>query len=265
VAYYNHLVVAHVEAGLRTYNKYSPFPEEINRQVISRIADRHFAPTKFAGEILNKEQTKGVHVVGNTVIDSLLFCLDKVTEQENCYKEKFPLLAKYEKLVLITGHRRESFGKGFDEICRAIKVLSQQYPRILFYYPVHLNPNVKNKVHNILANIPNVYLGEPLPYDELVYLMSRSFIILTDSGGIQEEAPSLNVPVLVMRETTERPEGVEAGCSKLVGTNMQKIVESFEELMNVPEKYEQMARAMNPYGDGRSAQRITDILLLEIQ
>ena len=265
VAYYNHLVVAHVEAGLRTYNKYSPFPEEINRQVISRIADRHFAPTKFAGEILNKEQTKGVHVVGNTVIDSLLFCLDKVTEQENCYKEKFPLLAKYEKLVLITGHRRESFGKGFDEICRAIKVLSQQYPRILFYYPVHLNPNVKNKVHNILANIPNVYLGEPLPYDELVYLMSRSFIILTDSGGIQEEAPSLNVPVLVMRETTERPEGVEAGCSKLVGTNMQKIVESFEELMNVPQKYQQMARAMNPYGDGRSAQRITDILLLEIQ
>jgi len=261
VAYYNHLVVAHVEAGLRTYNKYSPFPEEINRQVISRIADRHFAPTKFAGEILNKEQTKGVHVVGNTVIDSLLFCLDKVTEQENCYKEKFPLLAKYEKLVLITGHRRESFGKGFDEICRAIKVLSQQYPRILFYYPVHLNPNVKNKVHNILANIPNVYLGEPLPYDELVYLMSRSFIILTDSGGIQEEAPSLNVPVLVMRETTERPEGVEAGCSKLVGTNMQKIVESFEELMNVPQKYQQMARAMNPYGDGRSAQRITDILL----
>jgi UDP-N-acetylglucosamine 2-epimerase (non-hydrolysing) len=264
VAYYNHLVVAHVEAGLRTYNKYSPFPEEINRQVISRIADHHFAPTKFAESILKTEQTKGVHVVGNTVIDSLLFCLDKVTKQENCYKEKFPFLEKYEKLVLITGHRRESFGKGFDEICQAIKALSQRYDQILFYYPVHLNPNVKNKVHDVLADIPNVYLGEPLPYDELVYLMSRSFIILTDSGGIQEEAPSLNVPVLVMRETTERPEGIEAGCSKLVGTDRQRIVGSFAELIDLPEKYRQMANAMNPYGDGRSAQRITDILLSEI-
>ena len=265
VAYYNHLAIAHVEAGLRTYNKYSPFPEEINRQIIGRIADYHFAPTKFAESILKTEQARGVHTVGNTVIDSLLFCLEKVTKLEDCYKEKFSLLEKYEKLVLITGHRRESFGKGFDEICQAIKELSQNYPHVLFYYPVHLNPNVKNKVYDILADIPNVYLGEPLPYDELVYLMSRSFIILTDSGGIQEEAPSLNVPVLVMRETTERPEGIEAGCSKLVGTDRQRIVESFAELIDMPDKYHQMANAMNPYGDGKSAQRITNILLSEIQ
>ena len=265
VAYYNHLMVAHVEAGLRTYNKYSPFPEEVNRQIIGRIADHHFAPTKFAESILKIERAKGVHLVGNTVIDSLLFCVNRITEQKSCYTEKFPLLEKYEKLVLITGHRRESFGKGFDEICQAIKELSQRYPRTLFYYPVHLNPNVKNKVHDILVDIPNVYLGEPLPYDELVYLMSRSFIILTDSGGIQEEAPSLNVPVLVMRETTERPEGIDAGCSKLVGTSRQIIVESFVELVDKPEKYHQMAKAINPYGDGRSAQRIADILLSEIQ
>jgi len=265
VAYYNRLIVGHVEAGLRTYNKYSPFPEEINRQIIGRIADYHFAPTKFAGSILKTERANGVHVVGNTVIDSLLFCLNKVREQESCYKEKFPLLDKYERLVLITGHRRESFGRGFDEICNAIKDLSQTYLTTLFYYPVHLNPNVKNKVHDILAGIPNVYLGDPLPYDELVYLMSRSFIILTDSGGIQEEAPSLNVPVLVMRDTTERPEGIDAGCSKLVGTSTQNIIESFTELIDKPEKYHKMANAMNPYGDGKAAQRIADILLAELQ
>lgn len=265
VAYYNRLLVAHVEAGLRTYNKYSPFPEEINRQIIGRIADFHFAPTKFAESILKKEQINGSYQVGNTVIDSLLFCLDKVQRQQECYKEKFSFLSRYERLILITGHRRESFGKGFDEICKAIKELSQLYPHILFYYPVHLNPNVKNKVYNILADISNVYLDQPLPYDELVYLMSRSYIILTDSGGIQEEAPSLHVPVLVMRETTERPEGIEAGCSKLVGTNRKRIIESFRELMNMGEKYNQMAGAVNPYGDGKSAQRIADVLLSEVQ
>lgn len=265
VAYYNKLIVAHVEAGLRTYNKYSPFPEEINRQIIGRIADYHFAPTKFAESILKKEQTRNVYNVGNTVIDSLLFCLHKVRKQPDCYKEKFSFLDNFEALVLITGHRRESFGKGFDEICKAIKDLSHIYPHILFYYPVHLNPNVKNKVYTILADIPNIHLSEPLPYDELVYLMSRSFIILTDSGGIQEEAPSLNVPVLVMRETTERPEGIEAGCSKLVGANRENIIESFSELIDLPAKYHQMAETINPYGDGKSAKKIVDILLSELQ
>ena len=264
VAYYNRLTVVHVEAGLRTYNKYSPFPEEINRQIIGRIADYHFTPTKLSAEILKTEKARNVHMVGNTVIDSLLFCLKKIKGNENVYQKKFSLFDAYEKLVLITGHRRESFGKGFDQICKAIEVLSKQFPQILFYYPVHLNPNVTGKVHDILAGLSNVHLAPPLPYDELIYLMSKSFIILTDSGGIQEEAPSLNVPVLVMRETTERPEGIENGCSKLVGANAKKIMETFHELISVPASYQQMAAAINPYGDGKSAARIADIILSEV-
>ena len=264
VAFYNRIVVAHVEAGLRTYDKFSPFPEEINRQMIGRIADYHFTPTEMADKVLRAEKILNTHMVGNTVIDSLLYCLNKVEQHQQHYKEKFPLIDKYEKLVLITGHRRENFGQGFDEICKAIQFLAQKNPSTLFYYPVHLNPNVKNKVHHVLSGIPNVLLGHPLPYDELVYLMSRSFIILTDSGGIQEEAPTLNVPVLVMRDTTERPEGVANGCSQLVGTDCKRIIDEFTALAEQPEKYRRMAESINPYGDGRTSQRIAEILLSKI-
>lgn len=261
VAFYNRIKVAHVEAGLRTYNKFSPFPEEINRQIIGRIADYHFAPTANAKRVLENENVANVQMVGNTVIDSLMYCINKVKMNEAQYLERFPIIKKFQKLVLITGHRRENFGHGFEEICQAIKELSEKYPDTLFYYPVHLNPNVKNKVEQMLSGFQNIYLDQPLPYDELVFLMSRSFIILTDSGGIQEEAPSLNVPVLVMRDTTERPEGIENGCSELVGTSRENIVAVFTSLVDQPDKYRKMMMAENPYGDGRSGERIVSELL----
>ena len=262
VAFYNRIKVAHVEAGLRTYNKFSPFPEEINRQIISRIADYHFAPTQRALEVLQAEgHASGSFLVGNTVIDSLLLCLEKVRGSEAVYREKFAVVDAYEKLVLITGHRRENFGKGFEDICSAIKQLSVAYPRYLFYYPVHLNPNVKEKVFQLLGGLPNVVLDAPLPYDELIYLMSRSFILLTDSGGIQEEGPSLDVPILVTRDTTERPEGIDGGCALLVGTSVEKITASFNRLATDAGFYRKMAAAPNPYGDGRSAIHIAEVLL----
>jgi UDP-N-acetylglucosamine 2-epimerase (non-hydrolysing) len=260
MAFYQHIPVAHVEAGLRTYNKFSPFPEEVNRQIIGRIADFHFAPTQKAADILIKEGLNHVYCVGNTVIDSLLLCLEKVRNNEAVYRQQFDMIHRFQKLVLITGHRRENFGEGFEGICAAIKELAALYPNFLFYYPVHLNPNVKEKVYALLSGLSNVFLGNPLPYDELVYLMSRSFIILTDSGGIQEEAPSLNVPLLVMRNTTERPEGIDAGCSVLVGTDKARIVSTFRELVEDQHTYIKMARAGNPYGDGRTASRIASIL-----
>lgn len=260
VAYYNRIPVAHIEAGLRTYNKHSPFPEEINRQLIGRIADFHFAPTEVAKEKLMAEMIPNVYVVGNTVIDSLLLCLEKVGKHIAAYELRFPLIDGFEKLVLVTGHRRENFGDGFDQICSAVKQLADKYPGYLFYYPVHLNPNVKEKVYSMLAGLENVVLDNPLPYDELIFLMSRSFIILTDSGGIQEEAPSLNVPVLVMRDTTERPEGITNGCAKLVGANAEQIVSNFSLLAENHVLYNQMSEAVNPYGDGQSAKKIVEIL-----
>ncbi|HEX4877934.1 MAG TPA: UDP-N-acetylglucosamine 2-epimerase (non-hydrolyzing), partial [Chitinophagaceae bacterium] len=250
---------------LRTYNKFSPFPEEINRQIISRIADYHFAPTSKALDVLKAEGAEKAYMTGNTVIDSLLLCLEKIKQREAFYREKYKVLDKYEKLILITGHRRENFGKGFEEICAAIRQLSATYPNYLFYYPVHLNPNVKDKVSHYLSGLANVLLDNPLPYDELIYLMSRSFILLTDSGGIQEEGPSLNVPILVMRDTTERPEGIENGCSLLVGTSSGKIISSFTLLAEDTAFYQKMAAAPNPYGDGRSASRIAAILSTENQ
>lgn len=261
VAYYNRVYIAHVEAGLRTYNKFSPYPEEVNRQIIGRIADYHFAPTLVAEAVLKREGLDKVYMVGNTVIDSLLLCLDKLTQAHEKYEQKYDLLKKYDRLVLITCHRRENFGEAMIQIWTAIKALSSLYPTFLFYYPVHLNPNVKEKVYDVLDKLPNVFLGSPLPYDELVFLMSRSFIIITDSGGIQEEAPSLNVPVLVTRTTTERMEGVQSNCARLVGTRMEAIVETFVSLINQPELYMRMASAPNPYGDGNSAQLIVDLLL----
>lgn len=264
IAFYNRIKVAHVEAGLRTYNKFSPYPEEINRQLISRIADYHFAPTQRAMAVLERENVQNVYLVGNTVIDSLLLCLEKVNKSRAYYETKYNVINNFERLILITGHRRENFGQGFEDICTAIKRLSEQYPSFLFYYPVHLNPNVQEKVQLLLSGLSNVILDRPLPYDELIFLMSRSYILLTDSGGIQEEGPSLNVPILVMRDTTERPEGIEGGCAILVGTNSEIIVTQFNKLVTDKAHYKRMAEALNPYGDGQSARYIIDYLLEEV-
>ncbi len=260
IAYYNRIKVAHVEAGLRTYNKYSPFPEEVNRKLISGIADYHFAPTDKALEVLKKEGISNIYQVGNTVVDSLLLCLKKLGVNRNFYDEKFKLLNNFDKTVLITGHRRESFGDGFQRICESILRLASKYPNFLFYYPVHLNPNVRSVVLSMLSSVDNIFIDNPLPYDELVYLMSRSYIILTDSGGIQEEAPSLNVPVLIMRDTTERMEGVEAGCAILVGTETDIICSNFIHLVENEVIYSKMSRVENPYGDGTASENIINIL-----
>jgi UDP-N-acetylglucosamine 2-epimerase (non-hydrolysing) len=259
IGFYNRVAVAHVEAGLRTYDKFSPFPEEINRRIIGLTADFHFAPTKMAAEILRKEKANNVFEVGNTVIDSLTFAKSKVDKQINSYSSKLRFNTE-SNLVLITGHRRESFGGPFEQICLAILELSKKYPEMSFVYPVHLNPNVQGPVKMMLKDAPNIHLIEPIPYDEMVYLMSNAYLILTDSGGIQEEAPSLNVPVIVMRDKTERPEGIEAGCSVLSGTDKTKIIELFDEIHHSSELREKMKAAINPYGDGKSAIRIAQIL-----
>jgi UDP-N-acetylglucosamine 2-epimerase (non-hydrolysing) len=256
IAFYNKIPVAHIEAGLRTYNKFSPFPEEINRKLISCVADYNFAPTEKAKLALEKEKAENIYVVGNTVVDSLLFCLEKIKIKKQDYITKFSFLKNYNKIVLITGHRRESFGQGFQNICESILQLSSSFPDMLFVYPVHLNPNVREVVYKMLKDIPNIRMIEPLPYDEMLFLMNNAHIILTDSGGIQEEAPTLNVPVLIMRDTTERMEGVEAGCSRLVGTEVNVIVSNFTELVQNVELYNQMSAVPNPYGDGTASKKI---------
>lgn len=261
VGFYNRIPVSHIEAGLRTYNKFSPFPEEINRQMITRLADLHFAPTTLALNNLRSEGVSNAYMVGNTVIDSLYLCLDQIKNAPERYLDRFDKFSRFENVILITGHRRENFGQGFESICKAIQVLAEKYSNTLFYYPVHLNPNVRNHVRESLSGYENVWLDEPVPYDELVYAMSRCKLILTDSGGIQEEGPSLNKPILVMRDTTERPEGVDAGCAKLVGTSTDAIVQEFSILMENPEVYERMAAVSNPYGDGMASKRIGDILI----
>ena len=263
VGFYQKAKIIHVEAGLRTYNKYSPFPEEVNRKITGVIADIHFTPTPRAENALKLESiTENVFTVGNTVIDALLLAQKKIADQLSNYTSLFE--GKFDltrKTVLITGHRRENFGKGFEGICSALETLSTDYPDYNFVYPVHLNPNVKNIVEARLSKQSNIYLLPPLPYDQLIYLMGNSHIILTDSGGIQEEAPSLNKPVLVMRDTTERPEGVDAGCCKLVGTDEAAIVSAFRELADDASVYESMSKAHNPYGDGTSADQIVSTLL----
>lgn len=259
IGYYNRIAVAHVEAGLRTYDKFSPFPEEVNRRIIGLTADYHFAPTKRAADILRAEKVNNVYEVGNTVIDSLTFAKTKIDKQLSTYKLRFDFDPD-KNLVLITGHRRESFGGPFESICQAILELARKYPEINFVYPVHLNPNVQQPVRRLLNDAPNIYLIEPVPYDEMIYLMSRAYLILTDSGGIQEEAPTLNVPVIVMREKTERPEGIEAGCSILSGTDKSRIIGLFDRLHHSSELREKMKAAVNPYGDGKSAKRIAKIL-----
>jgi len=259
-SFYQKIPVAHIEAGLRTYNIYSPFPEEINRQLISRIATFHFAPTNRARDNLIKEgiDESKIYVTGNTVIDALLEVVKKI-KNKNIKIKGYNITDR--KYILVTGHRRENFGNSFKNICNALKEIALNNPNIDIVYPVHLNPNVQKPVFEILSNIPNVYLIEPLDYESFVYLMYNSYIILTDSGGIQEEAPSLGKPVLVMRDTTERPEAVEAGTVKLVGTNKEKIVKEVESLLHNKSEYEKMSRARNPYGDGKASLRILEVIL----
>jgi len=269
-AYYRKIPVAHVEAGLRSGNKYAPFPEEINRVLASRLADLHFAPTATARDNLLREGVppEQIHVTGNTVIDALLLAVEKVRAAPPTVPGLPPALQpeacgpQAPRVVLITGHRRENFGQGFENICQAIARLAQLFPDVHFVYPVHLNPNVRHPVGRILGQLStrNVWLLEPLAYLPFVAMMDRSTLVLTDSGGIQEEAPSLGKPVLVMRDVTERPEAVQLGTVKLVGTDQEAIVDNVSRLLTDPEAYRAMARQVNPYGDGRACQRIMAIL-----
>ena len=262
VGRYHDVQVGHVEAGLRTYNKYAPFPEEINRCLITVLTDYHFAPTPRAKRALIREGVKesDIVVTGNTVVDAILDILERIRTSPPSVGELEGIISNGRKIVLITGHRRESFGKGFENICMAIRSLAQDYDNIDFIYPVHLNPNVQKPVFSILNDLPNVYLVAPLGYVPFVRLMSMSHIILTDSGGIQEEAPSIGKPVLVMREATERPEAAEAGTAILVGTNKDKIVKEVSRLLTDDTAWNRMSNIANPFGDGKAAKRIVDYL-----
>jgi len=260
-AFYEKVRVAHIEAGLRSFDKHSPFPEEMNRVLTTRLADIHFSPTPKAKENLLKEgiPEDNIFVVGNTSIDALFLCLNRISEEAVGRVESLKRVDFRKKILLVTGHRRESFGKPFENICRAIQTIAR-LEDIEVVYPVHLNPQVRRPVLSILKNIPNVHLIDPLDYPSFVWLMHKSHVVLTDSGGVQEEAPSLGKPVLVMREVTERVEGVEAGTAKIVGTDTEKITGETLNLLRNPAVYETMAKAVNPYGDGKSSQRIFDII-----
>ncbi len=275
-AFYQHIPVGHVEAGLRTHNIYSPWPEEMNRQITGRIATYDFAPTKLSRENLLREDVAEdkITVTGNTVIDALYMVVDKIKNDKELDTKLNDELRKAgydvdrltdgKKLVLITGHRRENFGDGFISMCKAIKALTEKYPEVDFVYPMHLNPNVRKPIHEVfgenLEGLGNMFFIEPLEYLSFVYLMEKANIVLTDSGGIQEEAPGLGKPVLVMRDTTERPEALEAGTVKLVGTDYDKIVNEVSMLLDNPNYYDKMSRAVNPYGDGLACSRIVDTL-----
>lgn len=275
-AFYQQIPVAHVEAGLRTHNIYSPWPEEMNRQITSRIAAYNYAPTPLSRQNLLQENVANetITVTGNTVIDALYMVVDKIKHDQQLGKRLAQNIrvAGYDvnrlnsgkKMVLITGHRRENFGDGFINMCTAIKDLTQKYPDVDFIYPMHLNPNVRKPIHEVfgedLSGLGNMFFIEPLEYLNFVYLMEKCNIVLTDSGGIQEEAPGLGKPVLVMRDTTERPEAVDAGTVKLVGTDYQKIVDNVSLLLNDTEYYNTMSRAVNPYGDGKACERIVNAL-----
>ena len=275
-AFYQQIPVGHVEAGLRTHNIYSPWPEEMNRLITGRIATYHFSPTQLSRQNLLKENVSddSIIVTGNSVIDALYWVVDKIKNDEALNNELKEILDKagYDvnrldngrKLVLITGHRRENFGDGFISMCTAIKDLTNKYPDVDFVYPMHLNPNVRKPIHEVfgedLSNLGNMFFIEPLEYLSFVYLMEKSTVVLTDSGGIQEEAPGLGKPVLVMRDTTERPEALEAGTVKLVGTNYDMIVSEVSALLEDESYYERMSKAVNPYGDGLACGRIVERL-----
>lgn len=271
-AFYLKIPVAHIEAGLRTKNRYSPFPEEINRRLTSVMSDFHFAPTEGAKRNLIEEgfEESSIYVTGNTVIDALLIVIRSQKSEvrrkslEKHFQERWNLTLHNDsgnsKLILVTGHRRESFGEGFERICKALRKLVENNHDIQIVYPVHLNPNVQEPVYSILGDMDNIHLIPPLDYEPFVFLMSQSDLILTDSGGIQEEAPTLGVPVLVMRDTSERPEGIEAGSAKLVGTDTEKIVTETQKLLNNKTEYNCMSEAINPYGDGLASKRILDVI-----
>jgi len=264
-AFYKRIPVAHLEAGLRSGDKYSPFPEEINRIVTGHIAEWHFAPTIGAAHNLEREGiTKNVYVVGNTVIDALHLGLDIVRKNESLYASFFSFLDFSKRIILVTGHRRESFGGGFENICNAIAKIALDYKDIQFVYPVHFNPNVREPVSRILNGVKNIFLIEPLDYPYLIYLMERCFFVLTDSGGIQEEAPALGKPILVMRDVTERQEGVDAGTAKLAGTRFDSLVLAMRELLEDKAAYSGMANAINPYGDGTASKKIAAIFTQNI-
>ncbi len=261
-AYYHRVLVGHVEAGLRTGNRYAPFPEEINRRLVAQLSDYHFAPTDHAKEALVSEGVDplSIFVTGNTVIDTLLWMRDRVRQTPPELPGAIVEAINGSQVVLVTGHRRESFGEGFEDICRAIREVADTCSDVVFVYPVHLNPNVREPVNRILGGHGRIHLIEPLGYAPFVWLMDRATIVLTDSGGVQEEAPSLGKPVLVMRETTERPEGIRAGNARLVGTRQERIVDELLNLVRHPEQRAAMARVANPYGDGKAAERIVQVL-----
>ncbi len=267
--FYSGISVGHIEAGLRTHDLYAPFPEEFNRQVVGKVAKWHFAPTALSRQNLLNEGVpeSRIAVTGNTVIDALFWVLDRIESDtlrkvsiSTFLEDRLPFSWQHDRFVLITGHRRENFGDGFIQICKALKELACIYPGIHFVYPVHLNPNVQGPVNSILMGLSNVHLIDPLDYEPFVYLLKHSYLVLTDSGGIQEEAPSLGKPVLVMREVTERPEAVEAGTVRLVGANRDRIVANVSELIENELSYKKMSRAHNPYGDGAACRRIIDKL-----
>jgi UDP-N-acetylglucosamine 2-epimerase (non-hydrolysing) len=268
--FYAGIPVGHVEAGLRTHNVHSPFPEEFNRQVISKVARWHFAPTQSSQANLLAEGTEpnAIYVTGNTVIDALLWTLKRLEDDgalghqdQQRLNQLLPFNWREQRFILMTGHRRENFGSGFIQICDAAQALAKQYPDVPIVYPVHLNPNVREPVLSRLEGLPNVHLLEPLQYEPFSLLLKHCYFVLTDSGGIQEEAPSLGKPVLVMRETTERPEAVEAGTVELVSTDTRQILASCIRLLEDPDHYKKMSEAHNPYGDGHAAQRIADIIV----
>ncbi|WP_151944737.1 non-hydrolyzing UDP-N-acetylglucosamine 2-epimerase [Aliarcobacter butzleri] len=267
-AFYSKIKVGHVEAGLRTGNLYSPWPEEANRQITGVLANYHFSPTPTSKENLLKENksSNDIIVTGNTVIDALFLALDKI-EQNDELKSKIVnsinsqyKLQNNKKIILVTGHRRENFGEGFINICESLKTIALNNPDIDIVYPVHLNPNVQKPVKEILSNTSNVYLINPLQYEEFIFLMNKSYFIITDSGGVQEEAPSLGKPVLVMRDTTERPEALEAGTVKLVGTSKETIIKEAQKLLDDENEYNTMSKAHNPYGDGKACERIVNFI-----
>ncbi len=259
--YYNRSKIAHVEAGLRTHNKFAPFPEEINRKITSSVADYNFAPTEWARDNLRKEgyPDDSIYITGNTVIDALSLALEKIDQHTPPLRE-LSMVKQYERTILLTGHRRENFGEPFRRVCEAFRHLAENNPDTCFVYPVHLNPNVQQPVNEILQELSNFYLLSPLPYLPFIWLMNHSYFLITDSGGIQEEATSLGKPILLTRDFTERPEGVDAGTIKLVGTDAQRIIRHAQELLENDEAYRAMSKASNPFGDGKAAQRIIEIL-----